>query len=167
IYITRDLRVLPYPCLGELRDALSPLLQDLTAVTLALAWSAACLKRSPAGGGLPLAIHLIRACSFSKLIPPTVPHGSCICLWRTTLRVMQLRRLADFAWVRRIFACGDEICVGRVGSRAVEPSCWRVIDAAFAWRQGRSFRLALRTSSARHHATQCTSSSSWYYSWYD
>ena len=37
---TQHLRVLPHPDIGALRDALRPLLDDLPAVTLHLAWSA-------------------------------------------------------------------------------------------------------------------------------
>ena len=36
---TQRLRVLPYPHIGALRDALRPLLDDVPAVTLALAWA--------------------------------------------------------------------------------------------------------------------------------
>jgi hypothetical protein len=50
------LRVLPHPHLGELRDALAPLLDDLPAVTLHLAWSAhqACWVSQIVHTALPL-----------------------------------------------------------------------------------------------------------------
>ena len=51
----QHLRVLPYPDIGALRDALRPLLDDLPAVTLHLAWSAD------------------HECWMSRIIEPRVP----------------------------------------------------------------------------------------------
>jgi hypothetical protein len=51
----QHLRVLPYPRIGALRDALRPLLDDVPAVTLHLAWSAD------------------HACWMSRIIDPRVP----------------------------------------------------------------------------------------------
>ena len=51
----QHLRVLPHPDIGALRDALRPLLDDLPAVTLHLAWSAD------------------HACWMSRIIDPRVP----------------------------------------------------------------------------------------------
>jgi hypothetical protein len=52
---TQHLRVLPHPDIGALRDALQPLLDDLPAVTLHLAWSAE------------------HECWMSRIIEPRVP----------------------------------------------------------------------------------------------